>query len=296
MWWSGLGFIIGMVLGSFIKAISDRSLTDRSFFGRSYCEKCKHTLAWYDLFPLLSYLTLGGKCRYCKKKIGKEYLAIETLSGILFAFLFWHHFQTLPGINDPYNLSVFIFELIFKTFFVLVLSILTLTDIKEMLIPDRIVIPAIAITTLSLILITIYKVSFLYYFLANDSLGKYMLPPHGDYFQRHAYILSEPLLGSIVCGVLIGAFFLSLVVITRGRGMGGGDIKLGAFIGVGLGFPYSIFAIMLSFITGAIFSIALILLGKKRFGQTIPFGPFLVLGSLILLFWGDAILKLYLGS
>lgn len=296
MLWSVLGFTLGTVLGSFIKAIADRSLTDRSFLGRSYCEKCKHLLSWYDLLPLFSSLYLKGKCRYCKKKIGKEYFIVELLSGFLFAFLFWHHFQTLPDFNEPYKVTVFFFELLFKVFVVLVLSIITLTDIKEMLIPDRIVIPSIIVATTSLILVTVYKVWYLYYFLSNDSLGQYLIPPYSDYFQRHAYYLSEPLIGSVLSGIVIGMFFLLLVLITRGRGMGGGDIKLGAFIGIALGFPNSIFAMMLSFITGAAFSIILILLGKKHFGQTIPFGPFLVLGSLITMFYGNDILRLYLGG
>ena len=76
--------------------------------------------------------------------------------------------------------------------------------------------------------------------------------------------------------------------------MGGGDVKLGAFIGVALGFPGAILALVLAFLSGAIFSVSLIVLGKKHFGQTIAFGPFLVLGSLVTLFWGDQILNWYL--
>jgi len=76
--------------------------------------------------------------------------------------------------------------------------------------------------------------------------------------------------------------------------MGGGDVKLGAFMGLVLGFPQAIFAVVLSFLIGAIFAVALIISGKKHFGQTIPFGPFLVLGSLIMLFWGNQIVDWYL--
>ncbi|KKR41421.1 MAG: Type 4 prepilin-like protein leader peptide-processing enzyme [Candidatus Daviesbacteria bacterium GW2011_GWC2_40_12] len=76
--------------------------------------------------------------------------------------------------------------------------------------------------------------------------------------------------------------------------MGGGDVKLGAFMGIILGFPQALLALMLAFFTGAIFSLFLIILGKKSFGQSIPFGPFLVLGSLTALFWGDQILDWYL--
>ncbi len=87
---------------------------------------------------------------------------------------------------------------------------------------------------------------------------------------------------------------MSLIIITKGKGMGGGDVKLGAFIGLMLGFPQSILAIVSAFITGALFSVILLITGKKHFGQSIPFGPFLVLGSLISLFWGNQIINWYL--
>ncbi len=94
--------------------------------------------------------------------------------------------------------------------------------------------------------------------------------------------------------VIIGGFFWGLIIITRGKGMGGGDVKLGAFMGLMLGFPQSLIALILSFLTGAIFSMILIIFGKKHFGQTIPFGPFLVIGSLVALFWGNQIIDWYL--
>lgn len=240
-----LGFVLGTILGSFVKALADRSLSKESFMGRSYCPGCKHKLVWYDLFPVLSFLTLRGKCRYCKKKIGFEYLLVEVIMGILIAFLFWQSF--------PINL----FELLLKIFFITILAVLFLTDIKEMFIPDRIILPAILI----------------------GIIGQAGL---------------AGLIWSLLTGLLIGAFFYSLIIITRGKGMGGGDVKLGAFIGLMLGFPQAIAAIILSFLTGAIFSIALLITGKKHFGQTIPFGPFLVLGSLIMLFWGNQIIAWYL--
>lgn len=87
---------------------------------------------------------------------------------------------------------------------------------------------------------------------------------------------------------------MALIAVTKGKGMGGGDVKLGVLMGLGLGFPQSILAVILAFLSGAIVSLILISGGKKHFGQTIPFGPFLVLGSLITLFWGNRILDWYL--
>lgn len=290
-----IGFIFGICLGSFAKALADRSLKKRSFWGRSHCESCKHTLSWYDLFPVFSYFFLRGKCRYCKMRIPKEYFFVELLAGVLVAFLWFKVFSgyTLLFI-DPLKTILFVIDIAIKTFFITILVVLSITDIKKMFIPDRVMIPAIVIGFIGVIILAIYKIGYLYYSLVNNYLGQFLLPPHSDYFYRHAWIVVTDFLYSILMFLAIGGFFLSLIIITRGKGMGGGDVKLGAFIGLILGFPNSLLAIILSFITGATFAIGLILVGKKSFGQVIPFGPFLVLGSLISLYWGSEILNWYM--
>lgn len=229
------GFIIGAILGSLSYALALRSLGKESFWGRSYCPHCKKTLQWYDLFPIASFLLYRGKCRYCHKSISKEYLLVEITMGVLIAFLFWQQFN------------------IFNLFFVTALAILFITDLKKMLIPDRIVLPAIIIA-----------------------------------------LAAKPFAGNILTALGIAGFFYALILITKGKGMGGGDVKLGGFIGLGLGFPNGIVAIFLAFLLGAAFSIVALILRKKRLGQHIPFGPFLVLGSLIALFWGEKIINWYL--
>lgn len=284
-----IGFILGTILGSFVKALSDRSLENMPFGGRSYCPKCQHKLAWYDLLPVFSYLLLQGRCRYCRKKISREYLVVEIVVGILVGFLFW---QSILNFN--FQFLIFNFELLFKTFFIAVLVALFLTDLKKMFIPDRIVKPAILIGLVSLFAITTYKIGYLYYSLSQNPIGQKLLPPHSDYFLRHALLSAQSFFTAIVTGLLIGGFFWGLVILTRGKGMGGGDIKLGAFIGIMLGFPGAVLALVLSFLSGALFGLILIATGKKHFGQSIPFGPFLVLGSLITLFWGSQILDWYL--
>ncbi len=299
------GFIIGASLGSFAKALADRSLKDKSFRGRSYCVKCQHPLNWYDLFPVFSYILLKGKCRYCHKRIGIEYLIIEVLTGVLVGFLFWQQFNNFQfsvfNLNSNFKFQILNFQIIqiladllFKTFFITVLIALFLTDLKKMFIPDRIVIPSIWITLTFLLALTIYKIGFLYYALLQTSLGQLLLPPHSDYFQRHALMLAQPLFAGVLMAVLIGGFFTLLIIITRGKGMGGGDVKLGALMGASLGFPNSILALMMAFFSGAVLSLLLILIRRKNFKSVVPFGPFLVLGSLIALFWGDQLIDWYL--
>lgn len=294
---SVIGFLVGAILGSFAKAIADRSLTKKSFWGRSYCTHCQNKLRWYDLFPIFSYIFLRGKCRYCKKTIKIEYLFVEVVMGLLIAFLFWQSFHNFSAIDGPafgWQFSFLIFELLLKTFFITILAILFITDIKDMFIPDRVILPSLLIGVVATFILTLVKIGYLYYFLTQSSIGKYLLPPNTDYFQRHALITAQPFFESIAMGLLIGGFFWALIIITKGKGMGGGDVKLGAFMGLMLGFPQSLLALVLSFISGAILSIILIFFGKKHFGQVIPFGPFLVFGSLIALFWGNLIIDWYL--
>lgn len=281
------GFILGASLGSFAKVVSDRSIVARSFLGgRSCCPSCHHPLSLTDLIPIVSYLFLAGRCRYCRKPIGREYLVVEMLMGVAVAGLFWQVMSQLT----PLALA----ELGFKIFLVTVLIIVTLTDLKKNLIPDKIIIPALWITLMYLIIFTIYKIGYLYYYLNQTEVGRLLLPPHTDYFLRHASLYLENLALTIGTGLVIGLFFLSLVVLTKGRGMGGGDVKLGGFLGLALGFPQGLVAVMLAFFAGAVVGLGLIIGGKKRFGQTIPFGPFLSLGGLVVIFWGQQILNWYL--
>lgn len=247
-------------MGSFAKALADRSLNGKSFGGRSYCPSCKRILQWYDLIPILSYILQRGKCRYCKTKIEIDYLLVELVVGILVGFLFWQSFGRLQVAGDNLQVTSFLLELTFKTFFIVILAAIFLTDLKEMLIPDRIILPAILIGIITKLIIT---------------------PSFPAFFW------------SLITGIAIGGFFLSLIIITRGKGMGGGDVRLGLFLGIMLGFPEGVFALILSFLTGALFSVGLIATGKKSFKQAIPFGPFLVLGGLLMLFWGKEIMEWY---
>lgn len=292
MFWGSAGFLLGAVLGSFIKVLADRSLSRQSFWGRSYCLSCEKGLRWYDLFPILSYLLLKGKCRYCRNKIKLEYLLVEVVVGILIGYLFWQSFQNIQSFD--FQFLIFISGLLLKTFFISVLVTLFITDLKEMFIPDRIILKALVIGLISLMALTVLKIGYLYYFLSQNEVWRYLLSPYSDYFFRHSLLSAQPLLGGIMMALIIGGFFYGLIVITKGKGMGGGDVKLGAFIGLMLGFPQSLVAIILAFLTGAIFSVGLIVIRKKHFGQSIPFGPFLVLGSLITLYFGQNVLDWYL--
>lgn len=242
-----LVFIFGAFLGSFLNVLIDRLSTDRPFVnGRSYCEHCKKTLQPRDLIPLVSYLLLKGKCRYCKKKIPFRLFFVELLTGITFvllSLLYLNHFYSLPA---TILLAVILFCFI-GIFF---------ADIVYGIIPDLLV------------------------FISVLAVVSYIL------------IMHLPLFIHLASGLGAMLFFLALFAVTRGRGMGFGDVKLSFVLGVLLGFPGIIVGLYLAFLTGAGVSIILVICRKlKFFGSTIPFGPFLVASTVIALFWGDIILS-----
>jgi prepilin signal peptidase PulO-like enzyme (type II secretory pathway) len=132
-----IGFIFGLVFGSFIDCIANRSFTKISFLGRSFCDHCKKTLPWYTLIPVFSYLFLKGKCQYCKKKFSAESTLVEIITGLLTAFIL---FSAVPA--EIFNLQweaklLITLDVAFKLFAIYIFSIVFITDIKSGLIPDR---------------------------------------------------------------------------------------------------------------------------------------------------------------
>lgn len=244
-------FILGSAVGSFLNVVIDRSIKRESLMGRSYCDHCRATLSSIDLVPIISFVTLGRKCRYCKKPLSWQYPAVELATGLLFVFVFLFLSQS-SILTIPSILYFFTIISIFIVVFVI--------DFKFSLIPTSFV---FAGSLLSLI----YN-----YFFLNSS------------------VFVDHVIGAFLCAI----FFLTIVFLTRGRGMGEGDIFLGFFIGMILGIKAGILAIFLAFVIGAIVSVFLILFGKKHFGQTVPFAPFLVFGFLISLFFSSPILSWYL--
>lgn len=245
-------FIIGICVGSFLNVLIDRLPRGESVFkGRSHCESCKKTLSPLDLFPLFSFIFLLGKCRYCRKPIGWYYPLVELVTGILFVLTYFFILQ-----HGYLVFSIwYLVELGFLLFIVSSLVVIFFTDLKYGIIPDKIIAVAVIVTFLYKILNTTYDI--LPFFLSG--LGAFL-------------------------------FFLLLFLITRGKGMGFGDVKFALLIGLVLGFPKIVVGLYVAFLTGAVVGIILILWRKKQLrGATIPFGPFLVAGTCIGLFWGDFI-------
>lgn len=290
----GLGLLVGSILGSLTFCLATRSTTTASFWGRSYCDYCKKTLAWYDLIPIFSYLFSFGRCRYCKAKLSIIYPLVEIFMGILTAYLFYQ-MRLSSFLESPLWQQVFsASDIIFKLFVLCIMVAVIITDLKTGLIPDRITYPSIVIAFVYLVVISVAKSAVLITALASDSLGRYLLFPVSDFLISRLILSFSDLFSGLIAAFLFALLFISLILITKGRGMGGGDLKLVIFMGLVLGLPSTLTAIMIAFMTGALVGIILILLKLKKFGQTIPFGPFLSIGGIISLFWGQRLLNWYL--
>lgn len=124
--WLLIAFLFGVVIGSFLNVVIYRLHTGRSLNDRSHCLSCGHQLAWYDLFPLLSYLSLAGRCRYCHSWITPRYFLVELITGLAFVQVLWY-------VQDW-----------FLVFLLLILSAVLIVaatyDIYHMIIPDELVV------------------------------------------------------------------------------------------------------------------------------------------------------------
>ena len=251
--------LLGLAVGSFLNVLVDRLPRSKSIVKeRSHCDKCKKTLKWYDLIPLFSFIILKGKCHYCSTPLSFYYPVVELTTGILFVVVLF-----FVGSINVINFINFIFYL----FLIGSLIVVFFADLKYGIIPDKIIFPAIA-------------VSFLY-FLINHSPAS---PTGGSLIINHLF-----------SAVGASLFFLLLFLITKGKGMGFGDVKFAFLMGLILGFPNIIVGLYVAFLTGAIIGCILILWRKKRvFGTAIPFGPFLVIGTLVSIFLGNFLFQNFL--
>jgi leader peptidase (prepilin peptidase) / N-methyltransferase len=259
-------FIFGLFVGSFLNVLVDRLPRDESVVkGRSHCEKCKENLAWYDLIPLFSFLQLRGKCRYCHSPLSQYYPTVELTTGILFVitalFVLKSPQFTIFNLQFSINYQLVNFQLlislIYYLFIVSSLIVVFFADLKYGIIPDKVTFSAIIIS--------------LIYIIFNTS-----------------YII--PILSAV--GACLFFLILALIKIRKRSAMGFGDVKFAFLMGLILGFPNIVVALYVAFLTGAIVGIILIIWRRKKIiGTSIPFGPFLVFGTLLALFWGNVIIQ-----
>src|SRR3989344_5419068 len=136
-WYLSLVFVVGASVGSFLNVVIDRVPAGKDIIGkRSSCDKCKKTLAWYDLIPIISWLLLKGKCRYCREPISPQYPIVEGTSALLFVFVASRFFPYNAG-NSALTLSHYL-TLLHYLFSISVLIVIFVIDLKHQIIPNKI--------------------------------------------------------------------------------------------------------------------------------------------------------------
>jgi prepilin signal peptidase PulO-like enzyme (type II secretory pathway) len=246
----------GLLFGSFVTALSWRLHEKLDFVnGRSQCEYCGHTLAAIDLVPVISWVILRGRCRYCNVAISWQNPIIEASVAIAFvvSYLAW-----------PFALSAWQAQASFGLWllYIVLLATLFVYDLRWMVLPDALVLPLIALGLLDVAL----RLSAAH----NLTLVAYA---------------QQVLLG----GCALGGVYLLLYVISKGRWIGSGDVKLGWFIGMILGWEYALCALFLANILCAAIVLPVHITGKLPAKSRVPFGPFLIIAFVLMNLFGPSV-------
>lgn len=243
-------FLFGACVGSFLNVCIYRIPENKSIvFPGSSCPECENAIPFYDNIPIISYLFLRGRCRFCKTRISIRYPLIEALTAILGLALFLKFNLTLP----------FCFWFVFIS----ALIIISFIDIDHQIIPDVISLPGIVL------------------------------------FASSFYFLPEMTLKNTLLGIFAGGGILYSVAwiyykLKKQEGMGGGDIKLLAMIGAATGIKGVVFTIFTGSLLGTFIGILIMLYTRVADSKLkIPFGPFLSLGAVLYIFYGNELIHWY---
>lgn len=237
--------IFGLFIGSFLNVVIYRYQSGWGLHGRSMCMTCSKTLSWYELIPVLSYLWQGGKCRSCKTNISAQYPLVEIVTATLFVLL-----ANKFIVSDSVR-AVEVAPLIYAMFVASILVVIAVYDFRHKIIPNALVYVFILVSFLSV--------------FAN------------------AYGLIVPDMFDAAAGIILPLPFFILLVLSKGRLIGMGDIKLMMGMGFFLGLSAGVAALIIAFWLGAIVSVFLLFMYRKRYGMKseIPFGPFLIASTLL---------------
>lgn len=265
--WLIVVFILGLAVGSFLNALIFRlHLGESVAKGRSKCPKCQHELNTWDLIPVLSFIWLRGRCRYCQTTISWQYPIVELVTAGLFALVYNYLISSaqpsLSGVPPGAGAGTVagILYLIFLWFIASVLIVVFVYDLKHGLILDKVVYPALAVTFIAVLFL-----------------------PQFDFWPA--------LIGSGV----VGGFFLILVLLSRETWMGWGDAKLGFLLGLAVGWPLCLPLLFIAFVGGSVVALLLMAIKLKGLKDTVPFGTMLTAAAIITLFVGPKIIEWYMG-
>lgn len=248
-------FIYGILIGSFLNVCIYRIPEDMSVVTeRSHCMNCNSKLKWYELIPIFSYVFLLGRCRKCKSRISIQYPIIEALNGVMYVFVF-----SFNGWDSIYTLLLNVVY----CFTISALIVLSIIDFKTNIIPAGINI-----------------------FILVMGLATVMI----KYFQSGRG--TEVVLNHTIGLFAISLFLLIIFYVTKGKAIGGGDIKLMAAAGLLLGWELVILAFFIGCILASI--IHPIRMRISNIGKVLAFGPYLSIGIILALFFGRVIITWYI--
>lgn len=288
---SAILFLFGLGIGSFLNVLSlryepgGRIFARPSIGGRSHCRSCQRTLAWYELIPLLSFIIQLGRCRGCGGKISWQYPLVELISALATVFipkfLYQHYsagsFAILGGSIAIFYLTVALWLVATYTFI-----LMAVIDFRHYLLPDQ------GNILLGIIGILIIKLK---YFFPNFFSGRVsFLGPYAGVFGFSSLLIGAGL--AVLSAIII---FGGIILLSRGRGMGLGDLKLAIPIALILGWPDVILAFASSFVIGAVISVLLIAFRGRSLKSVVPFGPFLIIGVFVIMFYGEPLARWYFG-
>lgn len=255
--------LLGLAFGSFITAFTWRLHEKKDFVaGRSECESCGHVLSVLDLLPVISWVFLRGRCRYCKKRISWANPLLELSMAVLFllSYIFW------PYSFDQWQaLAAFAIWLVYL---VLLMS-LVVYDLRWMLLPNAVVFPLIALGLIDAALVVSLQ--------GSISLAAY---------------LSHIALGACA----LGGFYWVLYEVSKGRWVGFGDVKLGVFMGIVLGWQQALMVLFAANVIGLVVILPALMMGKLGMKTRLPFGPFLIAGFIIVGLFGNKIINWYISA
>ncbi len=262
-------FILGMIIGSFLNVVIYRFNTGRGLGGRSFCFTCRRTLSWHELVPIVSFVNQKGRCKGCASKISWQYPLVEAITGLVFVSLFIKFFPTLDLTLSGIWPSLF--YLIFYTYIFCLLIVISVYDYHHQIIPNK--------------LVWLFNIlAFLSLFLFVGVSGSAV------------YSIHLPTLMSIVAGPLIALPFFFLWMITKGRGMGFGDVKLALGIGWLLGLFAGLATVIVSFWIGGFCALIVLFLKKNKYTlkSHIAFGPFLCIATFLVFLFNVTIIDILL--
>ncbi len=250
-------FMLGAVVGSFLNVCIVRLPLEKSIvFPGSHCVACRTPIQWFDNIPLISWMMLGGRCRSCKAKISFRYWLVELITALV--FLFFYRYYGLQPLLAPYLVMISGF------------IVATFVDFGHRIIPDEVSIGGMIVGLIFSLLI-----------------------PQLQGVDSHFLGLGLSLLGLLVGG---GTIYLMGVIgdfVFKKETMGGGDVKLMGMVGAFMGWKLALLTFFLAPFFGAGFGIVEKIRTKD---STIAYGPFLIMGAVVSLFWGDRIINFILNG